>query len=285
MSRRFIYGGSFLSCPIEAQNIISAHETATGVTMEARQRNTICGTVSRLKGNGTANGSDLWARMLAAGTRLWLLAPSSDSIASADGFRIEFLTATQRGTYLNFVAGDFQPNGVTGGSTKVFRTIDAVNVFPTNDVAHGCMISERFDTINRIRLGCDAGAGTPQVLMQNQANLTDLNWRVNDNGPAIQTISSIPEEGLFIIQRADSATKTYHINGLQVGSISQASSGPFGRLMGFHSFLRQGSTQIANSLDRFTGYLYGLPSLTANEHADLYEALNWYQSNIITGGR
>lgn len=284
MSRRWIFGGSFLSCPIEAVDFIAAHETATGVSMDAIQKNAVCGLVSRLKGNNTTNGSDLWTAFDTAGTRLWPLAPSSDSVASANGCRMELLTATQRGTYLNFVAGDFQPNGVTGGSTKAFRTTSSMDTFPQNDVAHGCMISQRNDTSNAIRLGGDA-VGGEQILMQNQNNLVDLVWRVNDASTPTQTIGSIPETGLFVIQRPDAATKTYHIDGLQVGSLSVASSGTISTLMGFHAFLRGNSTQIANSSDRFSFYLYGMPSLTANEHQDLFDALNWYQQNIITGGR
>lgn len=284
MSRRWIFGGSFLSCPIEAVDFIAAHETATGVAMDAIQKNAVCGLVSRLKGNNTTNGSDLWTAFTSAGTRLWPLAPSSDSVATANGYNMELLTATQRGTYFNFVSGDFQPNGVTGGSTKVFRTTTSMNAFPQNDVSHGCMISQRNDTSNTIRLGGDAGLGT-QILMQSQNNLVDLVYRVNDNALAVQTIASIPSTGLFVIQRADSATKTYHIDGSQVNSLSVASTTTISTLMGFHAFLRSNSTQIANSSDRFSFYLYGMPSLTANEHADLYDSLNWYQQNIITGGR
>lgn len=273
------------TCPIEALDFITAHETATGVSMDQIQKDAVCGLVDRLKGNGTTNGSDLWTAFVAAETRLYPLAPSSDLVASAAGCNMELLSATSLGTYVNFVSGDFQPNGVTGdGSTKYFRTATNMGSYPQDDVAHGCMISERFDTINRIRLGGDAGSGT-QVLMQNQANLVDLAWRCNDVSTPTQTISSIPETGLFIVQRADSATKTYHIDGSQVGSLSVASTTPASRPMGFHSFLRNTTTPLGPSSDRFSFYLYGMPSLTANEHTDLFDALDWYQQNIITGGR
>lgn len=274
-----------ITTPAEAQAFIDAHDTETSSSMAQIQQDAVCGLVLRLKGAGTPNGNDLWSKFDTAGTRLWPLTPIDDSTANANAYGMELMSATSLGTYINFVGGDFAANGVTGdGSTKYFRTDVNMNTFPQDDVAHGCMISQRNDTINRIRLGGDAGSGN-QILMQNQNNLTDLVWRVNDASVPTQTIASIPETGLFVIQRADSATKTYHIDGSQVGSLSVASSGTISTLMGFHSFLRSNSTALSPSSDRFSFYLYGMPSLTANEHEDLNAALDWYQQNVITGGR
>lgn len=276
------------TCPVEALDFITAHETATGVSMDQTQKDAVCGLVSRLQGNDTTNGSDLWTAFAAAGTELWPLAPSSNSVASSTGYRMELLSAAASGTYFNFVAGDFQPNGVTGdGSTKYFRTATNSDAFPQLDVAHGVMISQRNDTSNTILFGNDNGTNTNQVQFNSRVDRTDLRWRINDAGVFTQTVSAMPNTGLFIAQRDATDLKTFYVDGTQNGSLTGLFTYPttVSQPMGFHSFIRSGSTLISPSSDRFSFYLYGMTALTANEHTDLYEALNWYQQNIITGGR
>ena len=194
MSRRWIFGGSFLSCPQEAVDFIAAHETATGVAMDAIQKSAVCGFVSRLKGSGTTNGTDLWTAFTNADTRIFPLAPSSNSVASADGCRIELMTQTQRGTYFNFVAGDFQPNGVTGGSTKIFRCGNDPLDYSPSDLGFGAYITSGGGS-GGFPCGVDAGGGTNRQGIWDRTVLTESLARLQDLD-GLQTVATRPTKGM-----------------------------------------------------------------------------------------
>lgn len=287
MSRRWIYGSSYLSCPIEAQDRIADIESIASGTMGLIQQRALCGLITRLQGNYTTNGNDLWSEFLAFGTEFWMLTPLTDAIATADIYRYELFSRLQSGNYFNFLAADIQPDGVTGGSTKYFRTTTLSDAFPQNDVAHGVMVSQRNDTANAVLFGNDNGPNTNQVQYASRNTRTEAFFRVNDGGSALVTgLPSIDTEGLFIVQR-DGADKTLHVNSSLIATISGAFQWPtvVSREMGFHSFLRQSSVPLLESSDRLSGYMYGMPSLNAAKHQDLHDALSWYNQNVITGGR
>lgn len=80
-----------------AQNFITAHELATGLTMGATQQTAINGYIDRLSGNGTLHGTDLLTMFIQYGTTLMPCCPSNDSTASAVGYELDLLSATQQG--------------------------------------------------------------------------------------------------------------------------------------------------------------------------------------------
>ena len=271
------------TCPIEALDFISAHETATGVSMDQIQRNTICGFVDRLKGNGTTNGSDLWTAFTNAGSRIFPLAPSSDLVSSADACRMELITQTQRGTYINFLAGDFQPNGVTGGSTKIFRCGNAPTDYAPDDLGFGTYVVTRNNVANVALCGVDAGGGTNRQFIQDRTTLTESVVRIQDFD-ALQTTAARPTTGMYYAQRNGTTKEHYVDNTLIYSQTSSFTTTRTNFEMGFHAFNRSNTTLIESS-STLGMYVYGAPYLSSTEYADFIESITWYQQNIITGGR
>ena len=282
MSRRWIFGGSFLSCPIEALDFITAHETATGVSMDQIQKDGICGFVDRLKGNGTTNSSDLWTAFTNAGSRIFPLAPSSNSVSSADACRMELITQTQRGTYINFVAGDFQPNGVTGGSTKIFRCGNAPLDYPADDLGFGFYIVSGGGS-NTFPCGVDAGGGANRQTIIDYPTLTNSSAQVQD-ADGLQITVARPTTGMYYAQRSGT-TKEHYVDNTQLFSLTSSFSTTRTAFeMGFHAYNRA-NTPLVESTTTLGMYVYGAPYLSSTEYADFIESITWYQQNIITGGR
>lgn len=270
------------TCPIEALDFITAHETATGVSMDQIQKDTICGWVDRLQGNGTTNGTDLWTIFTNAGTRIFPLAPSSDSVSSADGCRMEVMTQTQRGTYINFVAGDFQPNGVTGGSTKIFRCGNSPSDYPADDLGFGVYITSGGGS-GGFPCGVDSGGGTNRQGIWDRTVLTESLARLQDLD-GLQTVAARPTTGMYYLQRSGT-TKEHYVGNTQLFSVTSSfTTTRTAFQMGFHAYNRANTTLIESS-STLGMYVYGAPFLSSTEYADFIESITWYQQNIITGGR
>lgn len=271
------------TCPIEALDFITAHETATGVSMDQIQKDAVCGLVDRLKGNGTTNETDLWTIFTNAGSRLFPLTPSSDSVTSADACRMELITQTQRGTYINFVAGDFQPNGVTGGSTKIFRCGNAPSDYPADDLGFGAYLVSRNNVANAGFCGVDAGGSTNRQAIFDRNLLTESLVRIQD-ADVLQITSARPTTGMYYAQRSGTTKEHYVDNTLIYSQTSSFTAAATGVEMGFHAYNRSNTTLI-ESLSTLGFYVYGAPYLSSTEYADFIEAMTWYQQNVITGGR
>lgn len=271
------------TCPIEALDFISAHETATGVSMDQIQKDGICGFVDRLKGNGTTNGTDLWTIFTNADAKIFPLAPSSDLVSSADACRMELITQTQRGTYINFVAGDFQPNGVTGGSTKIFRCGNAPTDYPADDLGFGAYVVNRINVSSVALCGVDAASGSNVQAIFDRTLLTESAARVQDLD-GTQITAARPTTGMYYVQRSGT-TKEHYVDNTQLFSVTSSFTTVRTSVeMGFHAFNRANTTLI-ESLSTLGMYVYGAPYLSSTEYADFIESITWYQQNIITGGR
>lgn len=275
--------GSFICSDADGQAFISAHETATGLTMAETQRNAICGLVARLKGTGTTNGTDIWTAAKAAGSSgalLHPLCPIDDSTANSAAYQMELFSASSIGTYNNFLAGDITPNGVTGGSTKYFTTGIPPAVYARDSVGlyaylqpHTFPSGENFAGVNEVN----------KRFLINQNVGGNALYVVNDYTSTV--FAQTTKDGLQGLQRTSSISKSYSENGVTKNTAivsallaSNIYAMPFHSNIGFvgHAAFYAGEISL---------YAFGIPALSINALADFNEAIQWYQTNVITGGR
>ena len=256
---------------------IAAFNTATSSTIGATQDAAVLGLVQRLRGVGTTNGSDL----LSSGkiSALYPYVPVNNTTANSAGMALDLLL-NFNGSFVNFVSGDFQPNGITGGTSKYFNT----NYNPVTQA----------DSITDFSFGFDAATSTT-------ATINPMGVRnVNDTYTA-----AVYAGGNFITGIAESAnltrfasanmpanlnsvnvlstTKKVFNAGVEIDSVTRTGTSFFNGNFFCHA---SNSIGVATGFDsrRFRGFYIG-KGLTNNEQADLYEAWNWFQQNVITGGR
>ena len=274
MANYITYGSSFTSftCSVEGLAFIAAHEAATGLTMGDVQKTAICGFIDRLKGNNTTNGSDIWTKAVSSNALIYPLCPIDDSTANANAYNIELISQAALGNFINFVPADITPNGVQGGTGKYFNTTVNHSLYPQNNNSIG-------GYINIGNTGSEQIAGVTPPNFYLQASTVSFIWRLNSSGGG--TYIDAVRDGMFIAQRNNSNNTNLYKNGVLVSSISLASSTPASKSVFFHRV----SGLNTYFSGRFTMYIYGMPSMTPNEQADFYEAVQWYQTNVITGGR
>lgn len=287
MSRKIIFGSSFSSvpplvCSAEGLAFISAHETATGLTMGDTQKEAVCGFIDRLKGNGTTNSSDIWTLMTAKGSILHPFAPIDDSTANSSAFGLDLVSATTIGTFNNFVSGDFTPSGLVGGSTKYVDLGVNPNGWLQDSIgAYGYALTTTTGN-SRILGASGVSAAQGHYIIFNSSTKT-LTARINQssNSSADVVAANI---GLVGAQRSDSANMQNSFNGVQTSNTAVSSVSPTGNNMYLMAYNLNGSA--AGYFDGACGgTAVNMPVLTTNELADFYEAFSWYQANIITSGR
>jgi PKD repeat protein len=256
---------------------IAAFNTATGSTIGATQDAAVLGLVSRLRGVGTTNGSDL----LTSGkiSALYPYVPVNDTTANSAGMALDLLL-NFNGSFVNFVSGDFQPNGITGGTSKYFNT----NYNPVT----------QSDSITDFSFGFDAATSTTSLVnpMGVRNGNDSYTASVYASGNFITGIAETANLSRFA--RANmpanlnsvnvlSTTKKVFNAGVEIDSVTRTGTSFFNGNFFCHA---SNSIGTAGGFDnrRFRGFYIG-KGLTNNEQADLYEAWNWFQQNVITGGR
>lgn len=284
MSKRFTYWGSkqSLVCSAEGLSFIAAHEAATGSTMGDIQKTAICGFVSRLMGNDTTFGTNLWTMFDNNNTKLWTLTPIDDSTANAAAYNVELMSASTLGTYNNFISGDFTPNGVIGGSTKYFDTGVSPNGFGSNNFAT-CMYSRTNVEAFTSDFGALTSPNSTHYLQTRRFLTTSNRLLYRHNTSTTVNTSNSDSRGLFLMNRNGNNNYMYR-NGTQlVTTVDSGNLAPSHNLY-FHALNNNGTTSTESSR-QLALYATFIPYLNANENVDFYEAVQWYQSNVITGGR
>lgn len=280
MSRKIIYGSSFSSFAydVNALAFINAHETATGLPMGDIQKTAVNTLVLMLKGEGTTNGSDLWTLFSSRGSWIWTLTPIDDSTANATAYSMELMSATSIGSFVNFIGADITPTGVNPNNTntKYFNTGKAVNTFAS--------LPEMFGVYNRTSgissnydLGAYNGSAQARTLrIQASGNSRTLGF---DSGLNTQTATAF--DGLLLAGRSGSFGYTFVNGNLNTTHAGLSGSAPTNTFY-FH---RTNGLSTVNAIREFAMYILNIPFLDANQRADFYEAVQWYQTNVITGGR
>lgn len=261
----------------DALVFIGNHEANTGASMGSVQKIAINNFYKRLKGQGTPHNSNLHSMAVANGARIYPLCPINDTTANALAYELDMVSnGVIKGVYNNFVSGDFTPQGVIGGATKFFNSgINATNYSLTN-VSYGCYIRSNISSNIQGDFGND---GRISLYPRNVSNLILV--RVNDvtNGATGNSDS----RGFYIISK-NGTNKYLSKNGVKsslpsVPLVSNANS------IFFHGLYASPTTVSNTSSRQLSMYIMGLYDLTVNQTQDLYDAVQNYQTEVITGGR
>ncbi len=119
---------------VDADAFITAHNSATGGTMDATMEANTLGFFLRLKGINTTFYEDVFAQLSAADAEIYPCIPDDVSGASVSGYSINAIDPTNNATMVGFVASDATVNGLTGGSGKYMIMNNAPSDYGQNDV-------------------------------------------------------------------------------------------------------------------------------------------------------
>lgn len=273
---------AFICTDANALAFIAAHELATGSTMGAIQQQAVCILVGMLKGTGTTNGTDFWTSMVADGTAFYPLVPIDDTTANATAYSMDLVTATALGTYNNFVSGDFQPTGVTGGTTKYFDTGKAPLDYLSDDNCFGVYCMDAFGE-NTASIGARQG-GALNSSSLNSRSMSDTKNFINNRNGSSNTIVNSDGAGLFYCSRDSSGFESV-IQDTTIDTLAATRSARSSYNYYAHALNSVGSA-IAPATKELSMYFVGMrPIETAARITDFYEAVNTFQTNVITGGR
>lgn len=118
---------------VNASAIIAAHNTVTGNTMGSVQQAAVLNAVLRLKGAIGNFNVRLWETAITQGWEWLPYIPINDSTANALAYSVEFFDPSTTVTLNNFVSGDFNTDGLVGGSGKFIEKKHAPDDYPQND--------------------------------------------------------------------------------------------------------------------------------------------------------
>jgi hypothetical protein len=264
----------------DAVAFIVAHNLASGQTMGALQQNTIQELVQMLKGVGTIYGSNLWSKLATSNSEIYPFCPVDDSTVNASAYAVDLINPSITATFNNFIITDFSVNGITGGATKYFAMKRAPSDFGQNDIGIDAYCRS---TLTGLGSTIAIGASNSSNFTGNAAYLftsSDGHYALNQAG---SSVFNAPSTGLTSINRILSTAHTKWRNGVLLNTASVTSITPSTRK--FYGF----ANNSGGTVDRlFSGQLAMLSArcgFTNNEMIDWFQSWNYYQTNIITGGR
>ena len=253
---------------------------SAGIT-GSTQRSVLNQFVKYLKGQGTTNGSNLWPKI----TALYPYCPINDTTASSTAYSFNLVNPSAfQISWVNFVSGDFDITGVTGGSTKY----GATGIIPSthlllNDI--GLSVYSKTDgQFADVAIGVQASALVSRLALspRNTSTPSLLTHALNQNSN-ITSIQNPDGRGLLTVQRTGSASTQAYKNNMLLGTTTTSSSSRAGIEIFLHA-LNSGGNGTGESIRQYAGFSI-LKSLNANEIEDWFFAWNYYQTNIIPGGR
>lgn len=270
---------------VDALLFIAAEELATGLSMGSVQKNAINNLYKRLKNTiATPNGSVLYPKFILSNARIWVQCPVNDSTANAAAYNIELMSKSTLGVFNGFVSGDYTTSGITGGTAgKYFDAGISPNSYPLNDICDGVYI-RTVATSATYPFGTIDGSSNGAALILRSTSGTATGFQVNDATVTNFSGTVALNKGLILLQRASSTAKTVWRNGVQTNTTNVTSTSLTTNNYYFHGLNNNGAAGNYNN-KQICSYFVGLPSLTANEHADLSWIINLYQTEVITGGR
>lgn len=271
----------------DAWAFITEAQTVAVSTMGTRQRDELNYVHLFLKGQ-VAGGINVYSTWKAAGVFWRADIPINDTTANSGVYAMNLLNATEKGTFVGFVAGDFTINGVTGGSGKYFNFGKAPSAFPQNGVSH-YLYSRTNSMLNAISFGSSTAVGDPAGVSATviTTKFTDGRLYGKVNRAAGYDINSfiMPDTlGLIGIER-----NSGNVNLVKNGSVISTATGttsttPSSFNMYAHANNGAGTAAFF-STRQYCGFIVGLPVLSTGEKTALYNIVQHLQTNIIPGGR
>ena len=140
-----------------AAAFIARSNTLASDTMAAYQQGVVGTAYKIANGIGSPNGSDLLDLLIGSGAVLFPYIPTSDTVASAGAYSVDFLNAANTCEFVGFVSGDFIPSGLAGGVGKYTKLGVAPDDFNQNSLC--CTVIGLVDNAtNNITMGAVDGS-------------------------------------------------------------------------------------------------------------------------------
>lgn len=267
---------------VDALEFIENWETNTNTTMLLRQRLAVNDWYRGMKGEGTPNGSNLWALAILTNARIFPLIPLTDSTANALAYSLDAVSGgVIKGNYINMTAGSFTAQGVIGGSNRYFNSEVSPSFYNINSSSYG-IYSRTNISGSLFDLGASDGS-TVNAYLLNSRNPSDLLNFVIANNVSQSPPPNNDSRGLHLMQN-NNTNKQGVKNGIILNTVVQNLTGQTVRNLYFHAWNSNGSIAFP-STRQLCYYQAGLPNLTTDENIDLYTVVQRLQSNVIAGGR
>ena len=269
-----------INADVDANAFIAAHNAASGQFMATLQQEVIQGTFQRLKGLGTTFGSDLWTKLHDSNSEVYPFAPVSDSTVSASACAIDMIDPSVSATFTNFTLTDFDVTGITGGSTKYLEMKRAPSDFGQNDFGldtYSCQGASGFGS--NVAIGAttsDINSSGANIYVSSNYGFYCLNG-VSDAGGNTDGL------GLISSNRKTAANLQLYKRGILLNSKNSASQTQTSNKL--YGFANNSNGTSERNITLKQAMLCARCSLTDNEIVDWNDVWEYYQTNIITGGR
>jgi hypothetical protein len=288
-SERRWYGESQdfeVSADSDAVAFIAAHETESGLTMDALQKSVLDTFYLKLKGIDTTNNSDLWTLATSSNAVLFGYIPTSNSVATASGFKIDIFNPANFCTFAGFISGDFLPSGLTGGTGKYSRLTVKPSNFGQDDISLAVFSKTDVASTNKA-IGSTNGSSEVSIIKKHSSLSSRSVFRINHAPTAYAyTNLSVDGDSNLLATRKISSAVEYSVDGVAqslTANGSQTSLTPNAQEIYAHAFNNNGTAASYDS-GTFTGFAV-MPSMTVAEKEDFQECIDYLNANIITGGR
>jgi hypothetical protein len=290
-----IYGeaedGSIAACALDATTLtinadadanafIAAHNAASGQVMAILQQEVIQGTFQRLKGTGTTYGSDLWTKLSNSNSEIYPYTPVSDSIASAAAYAVDMINPDVLAVFNNFIPADYSVNGVIGNPTKYLAMKRSPSDYDQNSIGADTYGRNVSTSAQHCTVGASASDANGNATLVQTCGVEA--FKVNSTLFTIIGVNNLI--GLSSINRTTSTTQEYYNDGVLTKTAAATSLTPTTTKFYGHAYSKSDLTSDRNSNQQLA-MVASRCGFTAFEMNDWFEVWDYYQTNIITGGR
>jgi len=256
---------------VDAQVFIDKHELNTSASMGAVQKAAIAGLYIRFKGHLTTGSSNLLSVYQAESSVVLPFCPTDDSTATIAGYQINMIDPANDVTFVNMLPANITVYGVKNDSqSKYIGSGISPSDFGQDDVGFDLYCREDISSFGRA------------IHAQNNTYWGYSKWNntayfaVNTTGQI--TAGNTDARGFYTYDRISSGEILVKKNGAILARPLIASIAPSTNEIRMLN---------GNGLDprQYAWLTAGRPSLNEQQLLDLNEIVQWYQTNVITGGR
>jgi len=271
---------------VNASAFIAAHNTATGSTMGAVQQAAVVEAVLGLKGVGVPfTNRRLWETLVSGSARWAMYCPVSDAVANAAAYSMELFTAASGVTFTGFIAGNFSPNGLTGGAGKSALFNVSPSTYPQNGSMQMCYNRTTAPASNGVMFGSATGTdvafGVATYIQSGPSNNT-----YNGTTTARNAVVYVANKGVCGLVRVSSGfvgVYTDRTNRRDIAAQSMDSASP--PTVAFRGHAGNGTSGAhRESNNEYCGFLFA-PCTDISMWDQVSFVFDRFQSSVITGGR